>query len=565
MHVVFLVCSLIFAMFGSARPVSPVPSVPDRVQALVGSCVVVPCSFPPPAAPPSGRRREKVDVRVRVKSGGYFMPLTSTAFNSEQKDRVSRDFLGRASLFGSIANGDCSVKIERISQDDSRMFEVALKGGGDLLWGKPKTFNLDVVETPEAPVISGTLSATEGQRVALNCSVSYHCPTTPPALRWTLERGAKLNGAEHGEVQTLKPEPHRLMLLAPLSFTASHQPKPRLRCEASFPGARPLSTSEDLHVTFSPKDVRVQVQTLAVVEGGTALLVCSCKADPPAAAYRWSYTDRNRTVDLRQHTHAVRLHNVTRGMRVRCSAQNLVGRGESKPTSLNIQYKPAILRLSSVCALEGTEVRCHCFVDSNPRAAVTWSVNGTVPPPDYNVSVTSEPHAVKASLNGRMDKRLVVICFAFNAWGNDSLLLLQREEEAPLVWLLIPAVAICLLIFLLALISYCCRRRAQKHVLRRPPAVYPEDLGIYQDRMPMYINCTEVTHIYTNGSYQLVYQNCTPLFVRNSQIRPIGRRGGERKRRGEGGGGRALGVRGIREVQSPAGADAETGIYLEVL
>lgn len=43
-------------------------------------------------------------------------------------------------------------------------------------------------------------------------------------------------------------------------------------------------------------------------------------------------------------------------------------------------------------------------------------------------------------------------------------------------------------------------------------------MGIYQDQMPLYINCTEVTHIYTNGSYQLVYQNCTPHFVHNKQV-----------------------------------------------
>lgn len=82
---------------------------------------------------------------MRFKSGGYIIPLTSTAFNSKDKDQVSRDFLGRTSLNGQIANGDCSLKIERISQDDSRMFEVALKTGEDLLWGKPKSFNLDVI------------------------------------------------------------------------------------------------------------------------------------------------------------------------------------------------------------------------------------------------------------------------------------------------------------------------------------------------------------------------------------------------------------------------------------
>lgn len=106
-----------------------------------------------------------------------------------------------------------------------------------------------MTDKPEAPVVRGTLSAREGQLVTLNCSVFYHCPTRPPVLRWILERGAQLNSTEHGEVQTLYPENHRLMLLAPLSFTVSHQVKPRLRCEVNYPGARTLTTSKDLHVT----------------------------------------------------------------------------------------------------------------------------------------------------------------------------------------------------------------------------------------------------------------------------------------------------------------------------
>lgn len=104
-------------------------------------------------------------------------------------------------------------------------------------------------DTPEAPVISGMLAATDGQLVTLNCSASYHCPSRPPALQWIWERGARPNGTEPVEVQTLHPEPHRLTLLASLSFTVSHKVKPRLRCEASYPGAKALATSKDLHVT----------------------------------------------------------------------------------------------------------------------------------------------------------------------------------------------------------------------------------------------------------------------------------------------------------------------------
>ncbi|CAJ1062787.1 sialoadhesin-like [Xyrichtys novacula] len=574
MHVdtVFLMCLLVLAAasWRTVQAVSPVPSVPDRVQAQAGSCVVIPCSFTPPAPHPFRGRRERVDVRLRFRGGGHYFSLRSTAYNSEDRDQVSRDFQGRSSLFGRIADGDCSVKIERISQDDSRAFEISLKRGDELLWGKPKSFNLVVAETPEAPVISGVLSATEGQRVTLNCSIGYHCPSRPPVLQWRWERGAQLNSTDPGEVQMhyLHPEPDRLVLLASLSLTVSHQVKPKLRCEVSYPGAQTLATSRELHVTFSPKDVVIQVQTLMVHEGGSALLVCSCKADPPASEYRWSYTQHGLTVHLHQRTHTVRVFNVTRDMKIRCSAKNLIGRGDSRPTALNIQYKPVILRLISTCVVEDLEVVCSCSVDSNPKAAITWSVNGTVPPQDYNVSVTLEAEVLTATLRGRMDRPQAVICFAFNALGNDSLMLLQGGQETIpfLLLVVIPAVAVCLAVILLSLCLCCCRRRAGKRVLSRRPAVYPG--GIYQDRMPLYINCTEVTHIYTNGSYQLVYQNCTPLFVHTKQMRPIARRGGERRRGGEGGGierRAGLGVRDTREVQGAAAADAETAIYLEIL
>ena len=47
--------------------------------------------------------------------------------------------------------------------------------------------------------------------------------------------------------------------------------------------------------------MRVEVRLLVVLEGGSVLLECACKADPPVTTYRWSY---GRTVALDAHTHA---------------------------------------------------------------------------------------------------------------------------------------------------------------------------------------------------------------------------------------------------------------------
>ncbi|CAL8355250.1 unnamed protein product [Arctogadus glacialis] len=445
---------------------SPVPSVPGRVRALAGSCVVVPCSFTPLAAP-LRRGGGRVEVRLTFRGGRRF-PSRSTAFNSEDPRHVQ---------------GDCSLRLEPVRLQDSRAFEVALKGPEEGYWGTPRAFTLEVSEHPESPVISGPLSVTEGQPVSLNCTVGSFCPSRPPVLRWHWERGAPPNssGSDGGGPQLLlQRQPHRPLLLSSLSFTASYTAKPRVRCEAAHPGGAVVGALREVHITFAPRDVRVEVRPLVVHEGGSVLLECACKADPPVTTYRWSYVLHGRTVALDAHTHAARIYNATRGTLVRCSAHNLIGRGDSQPTPLDIQsYKPLILRPLSSCLLAEFEVTCVCIVNSNPRAAVRWSVNGSVPSGGYNVSVEGDSSEVRSWLRWRMDGRQRVTCLAENQLGDDSLTLMQPGEVSS-PWWLVAVAAVCVPACTTSLLLlYCCRRRKRvRRVLSQGHG--SQDSAVYQ-------------------------------------------------------------------------------------
>ena len=70
---------------------------------------------------------------------------------------------------------------------------------------------------------------------------------------------------------------------------------------------------------------------------------------------------------------------------------------------------------------------------------------------------------------------------------------------------------VCICVHLCVWVCFCVFRR----VLNRHRGAYLRDMAV---KTPLYINCTEVTHVYCNGSYQLVYQNATPLFVRTNQV-----------------------------------------------
>ncbi|XP_018582403.1 myelin-associated glycoprotein isoform X2 [Scleropages formosus] len=546
-----LFVTVVFGLMKEVLLSSITISIPEQVSALSGSCVVIPCSFT--VQPPRIARGKPVKYHIRLRYPYGLFSRWRTAFSNEDTTEVERSFRGRTSLTGDPSKGDCSVRIDRVRKEDANQYEVALKERGASEWKTTISVSVSVSDTPVRPVISDPGTITEGQLVTLNCTVIYSCPGQPPQLRWRWEKGGQENSSQYQEQVPPQPHQQKLVLHTSVSFHASHLAPPRIKCLAGYGDKWTASATKELHIRFPPKDIAVNVLTVTVQEGASALLYCACKADPPVTEYQWSYTRQDHTIILASRVQNVRVHNVTRDMIFYCRAQNEIGGAESGPAVVNVQYKPLISETSS-CQWDGWTILCQCVVDSNPRPAVTWSVNGSNPPDSYNTSVSATGGTVAARLNGGTGQQPNVVCYAHNALGNDSATLLAGSKDS-LLWKVVPASAILVSLFLFASILFLlhCRRKTGKHMLKyRHPSVYPGNLGVYHYHSPIYINCSEVTHIYTNGSYQLVYQNCTPIFVQNKQWRH------QRERRVVWSDGPP------REIQTP-GNDPENAIYLEVI
>ncbi len=122
-----------------------------------------------------------------------------------------------------------------------------------------------------------------------------------------------------------------------------------------------------MFVSVPPRDVWVQVLSASVRLGGNALLLCSCKADPPVSEYQWWSVESGNTQILTKRTHTVRIYNISRDTRVQCSAANRLGRASSLPTSLNVlceSIKHTSLLLTSVSLRNTGDTLvfvCICF------------------------------------------------------------------------------------------------------------------------------------------------------------------------------------------------------------
>lgn len=87
-----------------------------------------------------------------------------------------------------------------------------------------------------------------------------------------------------------------------------------------------------------------------------------------------------------------------------------------------------LISQSSSCSWAGGGLLCQCVVDSNPRSAVTWSVDGSNSLEGFNTSVLAQDNPLVAVLRRDMGLPLSVVCYAHNMLGNDSVVLMNRSE-----------------------------------------------------------------------------------------------------------------------------------------
>uniref|UniRef100_A0A673FS64 Ig-like domain-containing protein n=1 Tax=Sinocyclocheilus rhinocerous TaxID=307959 RepID=A0A673FS64_9TELE len=241
-------------VFGPSAAVSL--SVPGRVLALEGSCLVIPCSFSPaPAA-------QTMQLRLIRSSTPFFMMLRKLVFSSERGDAVHPDFRERTALAGNISAGDCSVSISSVRRDDQNTYELQMRERGQRAWPAGSKVNVSVTGSPEPPQLTDPGPVKEGQRLVLNCSARFSCPSDRPRLLWKWERGDPAGSSIHGDTELQRDTGWLPVLQTSLVFTVPRHTNPRVRCELEYPNNRRSSATREILVHCEkPSSLTNPVQT----------------------------------------------------------------------------------------------------------------------------------------------------------------------------------------------------------------------------------------------------------------------------------------------------------------
>ncbi|XP_051976440.1 B-cell receptor CD22 [Xyrauchen texanus] len=341
-------------------------SLPEKIEALSGSCVLIECAF---------EIEEKYDKDLTESAAGIWFKDNSKnpVFNS----RTPSEKHFRGKLTGKIEEKNCTTIFYDVSSNHDGKYYFRIEGNGGLKYNYQKPdVTINVIDSPHNPTVKlyvdekevqSQQEVLEGSSVCLSCSAETLCSFPPATLTWSSTSRLPFS---------LQEKQNQTKLISHLNFTATPlQHTVTFTCTVTYQLQNNNKTAKEslmLHVQYSPKNTSVSVfPSDPVLEGSSVTLNCSSDANPAVINYAW-YRDNGEELEqlLRQTGDTLIFNKVISTHRgwYYCRAQNQHGTQNSS-VLLDVQYSPKNTSVSvfpSDPVLEGSSVTLNCSSDANP-------------------------------------------------------------------------------------------------------------------------------------------------------------------------------------------------------
>uniref|UniRef100_A0A672FKJ3 Ig-like domain-containing protein n=1 Tax=Salarias fasciatus TaxID=181472 RepID=A0A672FKJ3_SALFA len=427
--------------------------MPETVEGLGGSCVVVPCSF---SIPPEWEDDLDQSCKAIWKRGSW---SRTQVFDSSLTGASANLNILQGELIGSLRQKDCSTVFNNLPSNHYDNYYFRLQCDNSLKFNFQKSVQI----TTQSLFCCYSYFANPPIFLIIECVSVTHAllsaKTVTSVLNFTassLHDGQKLSCSalytrQAGNTQLLYERALTLQVFYPPDNTSVSHSGPvtegssvTLSCSAEANPAvdsyswynpdgeqKALSTSlaqTELYC-FSclvpPKETTVVLDHAGpVVEGSSVSLLCRSRSNPPVTNYTWF---RGEEEDKEPGSVLVLTGvDASHSGDYRCTAKNQLGEETSAPVRLDVQ-----------CESIQHRIRCSCDSHANPPPSLEWELAGEA------VNHSADIPIKQVSLGGAALRSLItlyrvdedapsLVCLSSNALGSDSLAFNVSASETQL-------------------------------------------------------------------------------------------------------------------------------------
>uniref|UniRef100_A0A3Q1G9A6 Ig-like domain-containing protein n=1 Tax=Acanthochromis polyacanthus TaxID=80966 RepID=A0A3Q1G9A6_9TELE len=231
--------------------------VVKTLDALVSSCVVVPCSF----TYPGGNL-----PNFRLRGIWHRRDEWDEIIYNEDNTKILDNFKGRTQMLGHLGQNNCTLEIVDIKDHDNGpfCFRIEPVRTEDNILAKFSFVEECVEFNTLPPTLNHPLRAIEGQPYTVTCSIFHTCPSHWPKLSWTGRSGEVRE--YHKDIRYGNWETQSILTFVP----EEKDDHSEITCTAEFFGRKTSSKSFSLFVKRTENYSHIIIPTVVAI--GTAVI-----------------------------------------------------------------------------------------------------------------------------------------------------------------------------------------------------------------------------------------------------------------------------------------------------